>query len=83
VITTLCDSAIGRLGWTGRSDYDAWANILKTHHYVADMEDAAAEGINAGLDQEGGGWLQRFDFAVWCSLDSSHLRSHGMPLANS
>jgi beta-glucosidase-like glycosyl hydrolase len=37
------------------SDYDAWANILKTHHYVDTMEDAAAVGINAGLDQEGGG----------------------------
>jgi len=37
------------------SDYDAWANILNTHHYVDNMEDAAAVGINAGLDQEGGG----------------------------
>lgn len=37
------------------SDYDAYANILGTHHYVKDMEHAAAVGINAGLDQEGGG----------------------------
>ena len=37
------------------SDYDAWANILNTHHYVSTMEDAAAEGLNAGMDQEGGG----------------------------
>eukprot|EP00040_Diaphanoeca_grandis_P032448 m.196622 g.196622 ORF g.196622 m.196622 type:complete len:903 (+) comp32628_c0_seq1:29-2737(+) len=39
------------------SDYDAWAEILTTHHYATDMEDAAAIGINAGLDQEGGGVL--------------------------
>ena len=25
------------------SDYDAWANILKTHHYVPDMESAGVE----------------------------------------
>lgn len=37
------------------SDYDAWANIRNTHHYAPDMEGAAAVGINAGLDQEGGG----------------------------
>lgn len=37
------------------SDYDAWANILNTHHYVETMEDAGAVGINAGMDQEGGG----------------------------
>ena len=37
------------------SDYDAWANIKNTHNYVATMEDAAALGLNAGMDQEGGG----------------------------
>eukprot|EP01052_Picozoa_sp_SAG31_P053569 SAG31_NODE_13801_length_846_cov_0.934404_2_plen_82_part_00 len=37
------------------SDYDAYANIFGTHHYTKDMEHAAAEGLNAGLDQEGGG----------------------------
>jgi len=44
-------------GWDGFivSDYDAWANILKTHGYTKDMEHAAAVAINAGLDQEGGG----------------------------
>lgn len=36
-------------------DYDAYANIFSTHHYVADMEHAASAGMNAGLDQEGGG----------------------------
>jgi beta-glucosidase len=36
------------------SDYDAWANLLLTHHYVSDYEAAAAVGINNGLDQEGG-----------------------------
>ena len=44
-------------GWDGFvvSDYDAWANILGTHHFTKDMQAAAAVGINAGLDQEGGG----------------------------
>jgi beta-glucosidase len=37
------------------SDYDAWANIYDTHKYSADMEGAAADGLNAGMDQEGGG----------------------------
>ena len=37
------------------SDYDAWANIYNTHKYSSDMESAAADGINAGMDQEGGG----------------------------
>ena len=31
------------------------ANILNSHHYVKTMEDAAAMGLNAGMDQEGGG----------------------------
>jgi beta-glucosidase len=44
-------------GWDGFvvSDYDAYANIFGTHHYTKDMEHAAAVGINAGMDQEGGG----------------------------
>jgi beta-glucosidase-like glycosyl hydrolase len=43
--------------WTGfvMSDYDAWANIRDTHHYVSTYEDAAIVGLAAGLDQEGGG----------------------------
>lgn len=36
------------------SDYDAWINLVTTHHYASDFEDAAAKGINAGMDQEGG-----------------------------
>ena len=36
------------------SDYDAWADLLVTHHYVSDYEAAAVVGINSGLDQEGG-----------------------------
>jgi beta-glucosidase len=37
-------------GWDGFvvSDYDAWANILGTHHYTKTMAEAAAVGINAG-----------------------------------
>ena len=37
------------------SDYDAWAFINDRHHYTQNMVDAAALGIGAGLDQEGGG----------------------------
>ena len=36
------------------SDYDAWKNLVDTHHYVDDYEAAAAVGINSGMDQEGG-----------------------------
>ena len=39
------------------SDYDAWRDIFTTHHFTETMEEAAAVGINAGLDQEGGGTL--------------------------
>jgi beta-glucosidase len=43
--------------WTGFvvSDYDAWAQIQQTHEYCPNMTCAAAVGINAGMDQEGGG----------------------------
>jgi hypothetical protein len=36
------------------SDYDAWINLKTSHHYVDTFEEAAAAGINAGMDQEGG-----------------------------
>ena len=36
-------------------DYDAWAQIYSAHHYTNDMVHAAALGLNAGIDQEGGG----------------------------
>ena len=36
------------------SDYDAWINLKTTHNYVSTFEEAAAVGINAGMDQEGG-----------------------------
>jgi beta-glucosidase-like glycosyl hydrolase len=43
----------GRWNFTGFvvSDYDAWANIVTTHHECPDMECAAAVGINAGMGQ--------------------------------
>eukprot|EP01094_Clydonella_sp_ATCC50884_P013034 TRINITY_DN2330_c2_g1_i5.p1 TRINITY_DN2330_c2_g1~~TRINITY_DN2330_c2_g1_i5.p1 ORF type:complete len:654 (+),score=198.47 TRINITY_DN2330_c2_g1_i5:97-1962(+) len=43
--------------WAGFvvSDYDAWANIKDTHYYCPNYTCAAAVGINAGMDQEGGG----------------------------
>ena len=37
------------------SDYDAWAQIYQTHKYCPNITCAAATGINAGCDQEGGG----------------------------
>jgi len=37
------------------SDYDAWENIVSTHHYVDSWADAATVALEAGLDQEGGG----------------------------
>ncbi|XP_065196530.1 uncharacterized protein LOC135828022 [Sycon ciliatum] len=37
------------------SDYDAWAQIYETHAYCPNMTCAAAAGLNAGMDQEGGG----------------------------
>jgi beta-glucosidase len=37
------------------SDYDAWAMIQSSHHYCPDLTCAAAVGLKAGLDQEGGG----------------------------
>lgn len=37
------------------SDYDAWANLVNTHFICPDQTCAAALGLNAGMDQEGGG----------------------------
>ena len=37
------------------SDYDAWAQIYETHRYCPNMTCAAAVGLKAGMDQEGGG----------------------------
>ena len=37
------------------SDYDAWAQIHDTHAYCPNYTCAAAVGLNAGMDQEGGG----------------------------
>lgn len=37
------------------SDYDAWADLVTTHAVCEDFTCAAALGINAGMDQEGGG----------------------------
>lgn len=32
---------------------DAWKNIYSTHGFAKNMTEAAAIGINAGMDQEG------------------------------
>ncbi|XP_065837827.1 uncharacterized protein [Oscarella lobularis] len=37
------------------TDYDAWAQIALTHRYCPDLKCAAAVGLKAGTDQEGGG----------------------------
>lgn len=36
------------------SDYDAWKNLVDTHKYASTYVEAAATGINSGMDQEGG-----------------------------
>ncbi len=43
-------------GWDGWvvSDYDAWAMIYQTRKYCPNFVCAAAVGLNAGMDQEGG-----------------------------
>ena len=61
-------------GWDGFvvSDYDAWANIFSTHHYSSNYTEAAAAGLNAGMDQEGGGTLatDQLPAAINASLTS-------------
>ena len=55
---TLLDGVLrSQWQWPGFvvSDYDAWANVQNTHHYTKDLAHTAAAGLNAGLDQEGGG----------------------------
>lgn len=37
------------------SDYDAWEEMVSTHAWVSTYAEAAAAGLSAGLDQEGGG----------------------------
>ena len=51
--------------WSGFvvSDYDAWKEIKDTHQYASTYEDAAAVGLNAGLDQEGG-------FGTYSAIDA-------------
>lgn len=39
------------------SDYDAWQQLVSPKNYCPDYTCAAAKGINAGLDQEGGGTI--------------------------
>jgi beta-glucosidase len=53
----LTEALRGHMGFDGFvvSDYDAWANIVSTHKYVSTWGEAATVGLNAGLDQEGGG----------------------------
>jgi len=44
-------------GFTGSvvGDYDAWQNMVDKNHYSATYPRAVADGLNAGMDQEGGG----------------------------
>jgi hypothetical protein len=37
---------------TSAADYDAWQNVVDTHHFVANYSAAAAVGLAAGIDQE-------------------------------
>ena len=45
---------------------DAWINLKTTHHYASTFEEAAALGINAGMDQEGG-------FGTYSAIDAMPL----------
>jgi len=45
------------------SDYDAWINLVTTHKVVDTYEEAAALGINSGMDQEGG-------FGTYSAIDA-------------
>lgn len=63
-------------GWPGFvvSDYDAFAQVYTDHKYTKDMMHAAAKGLNAGLDQEGGGnsAIMTLPAAVSANLTTSH-----------
>ncbi len=54
LITTIARGTFGFNGFV-MSDYDAWAEMVETHHWAANWTVAAAAGLAAGLDQEGGG----------------------------
>ena len=54
LIDTIARKTFGFEGFVV-SDYDAWQNIVTTHGYVKTYAEAAAVGLAAGLDQEGGG----------------------------
>ena len=54
LLNTLLRDSLGFDGFVV-SDYDAWANMVSTHHYASNLWEAAKIGIEAGMDQEGGG----------------------------
>lgn len=53
----ITEIARGTFGFQGfvMSDYDAWEEMVSTHGWAKDYATAAAAGLAAGLDQEGGG----------------------------
>ena len=59
------------------SDYDAWANMVTVSRYAGSSTEAAALGLNAGLDQEGGGTtiIDKIPDAVSAGLTTAkHVR---------
>ena len=54
LINTIARGTFGFEGFV-MSDYDAWEEMVSTHAYVPTYAAAAAAGLSAGLDQEGGG----------------------------
>jgi len=56
----------------------AWANIRSTHHFTKDWVHTAAAGLNAGLDQEGGGTrvIAQLEAAVAANLTTvAHVQA--------
>ncbi len=54
LLTTIARETFNFSGFV-MSDYDAWEEMVSTHAYVKTYAEAAAAGLAAGLDQEGGG----------------------------
>ncbi|KAJ1456285.1 glycoside hydrolase superfamily [Pelagophyceae sp. CCMP2097] len=63
------------------SDYDAWANLVTTHHYVSTFEEAAAAGINAGMDQEGGFGYYPAVSALLAAVEAGNVRRETVEMA--
>ena len=61
------------------SDYDAWSDIKESYHVCDTLECAAAAGLNAGMEMEGGGGrvVAAIPNAVSQGLVSQAIRGRG------